>query len=221
MYIRCAYHLFSPVHFPTAARGALDFVRSDLPGSAFYSLPATAAMLVPPSLALRGTVTITVVALAVHTATTAEGRAAVAVWAPQSVRVGADLAVLRGGAALRITHHLAGHTVVVVVVVVVATGRVRVSSTGMNPIYLPALRAGRLQSGVRLLSRLFLLGLLEDGGGQLVSAALHRAVCGWGASWLSSTHRRGGDPLGGCDCLHSVTARLLHIHLSADCHLAL
>ena len=218
MYIRCAYHLISPEHFSAVARSALDSGRRGRPGSASYSLPATAAMLVSPFLTLCRA--ITVVALAVPTTTTAEGRAAVAVWAPQSVRVGADLAVLRGGAALRIAHHLAGHTVVVA-----ATGRVRERSNdciaNMIPIYSPAFRTGRLQSGVRLLPRLFLLGLLEDGGGQLVSAALHRAICGRGASWLSSAHSRGGDPLSGCDCLHRVTAGLLHIHLSADSHLAL
>ena len=159
MYIRCAYHLISPEHFSAVARSALDSGRRGRPGSASYSLPATAAMLVSPFLTLCRA--ITVVALAVPTTTTAEGRAAVAVWAPQSVRVGADLAVLRGGAALRIAHHLAGHTAVA------ATGRVREKSNDciadMIPIYSPAFRTGRLQSGVRLLPRLFLLGLLEGG----------------------------------------------------------
>ena len=67
------------------------------------------------------------------------------VWVLQSVRVGADLAVLRVGAALRIAHHLAGHHAV-------TADRVRVNSADcsavINPIYLPALGKGSLQCGV-------------------------------------------------------------------------
>ena len=84
----------------------------------------TLAVLAPPSHTLCHTVTIIAVALAVPTA------------------AGADPAVLRGGAGIRVAHHPVGHPAVA------AADRVRVSSndysTGMNSIYLPALGTGSL-----------------------------------------------------------------------------
>ena len=117
----------------------------------------TLAALAFPSHTLCHTVTIIAVALAVPTA------------------AGADPAVLRGGAGIRVAHHFAGHPAV-------AADRVRVKSADCsvdrNPIYLPALGTCRLQCGVRLSC----LQLLEGYRGQLVGDALHRAVCSRDAS---------------------------------------
>ena len=74
-------------------------------------------------------------------------------WVPQSVRVVADLAVLRGGAGIRTAHHLAGHSVAIDRVRVMGTD----SSTCMKLSYLPVLGTGILLSGFLLLYCFLLL----------------------------------------------------------------